>query len=61
MADIVLGSKQTARSLLRDNLKECRAYAERMGYNIVGEYIKMNTDRNKRCNRADFQKNDRRQ
>lgn len=54
MVDIVLGSKQTAQSI-EGQFKECRAYAERMGYNIVGEYkdehITGTSD-----NRAEFQR-----
>lgn len=54
MVDIVLGSKQTAQSI-EGQFKECRAYAERMGYNIVGEYkdehLTGTSD-----NRADFQR-----
>lgn len=54
MVDIVRGSKQTAQSI-EGQFKECRAYAERMGYNIVGEYkdehITGTSD-----NRADFQR-----
>lgn len=54
MVDIALGSKQTAQSI-EGQFKECRAYAERMGYNIIGEYrdehITGTSD-----NRADFQR-----
>lgn len=37
MVDIVLGSKQTEQSI-EGQFKECRAYAERMGYTVVAEY-----------------------
>lgn len=54
MVDIVLGSKQTDQSI-EGQFKECRAYAERMGYTIVGEYkdehLTGTSD-----NRADFQR-----
>ena len=54
MADIVHGSKQTEQSI-EGQFKECRAYAERMGYTIVGEYkdehLTGTSD-----NRADFQR-----
>lgn len=54
MVDIALGSKQTEQSI-EGQFKECRAYAERMGYTIVGEYkdehLTGTSD-----NRADFQR-----
>lgn len=54
MVDIVLGSKQTDQSI-EGQFRECRAYAERMGYTIVGEYkdehLTGTSD-----NRADFQR-----